>query len=75
MHDTKRRRRSLIPAQGSSIARTLGGLNTSRLNPEKGSAVGERFQRFEITLQVTQGCRQAPTTGLALANAFGVDSD
>jgi hypothetical protein len=43
------------------------------LNPEKGSAVGERLQRFEYFLiLLTQGCRCAPTIGLKLANAFGV---
>ena len=43
------------------------------LNPEKGSTVGERLQRFELFLiLLTQGCRCAPTIGLQLANAFGV---
>ena len=43
------------------------------LNPEKGSTVGERLQRFELFLiLLTQGCRCAPTIGLKLANAFGV---
>ena len=43
------------------------------LNPEKGSTVGERLQRFELFLiLLAQDCRCAPTIGLQLANAFGV---
>jgi hypothetical protein len=40
---------------------------------DKGSAIGEHFQRFAFYFYLrSQGCRCAPTPGLKLANAFGV---
>jgi hypothetical protein len=39
-----RRRRSLIPAQGSSVARTLGMSADRFKNPEKDSPIAEPFQ-------------------------------
>ncbi len=38
----------------------------------KGFVPVERFQRLFSQLCVSQGCRFAPTTGLELANTFGV---
>jgi hypothetical protein len=54
---------------------TPGDFTGNSLNPEKGSAVGERFQRSQLSQSRIQGCRYAPTAGLKLANAFGVNSN
>ena len=48
----------------------------SFIKPCKGSAIGERFQRFAPIFNLgSQGCRFAPILGLKLANAFGVYSN
>jgi|ERR1043165_6848200 hypothetical protein len=74
-HGAKRRRRSLIAAQGCRNPGTTR--NKERKNAE---SVGElpagplanAFSVQNDPFVETQGCRYAPTAGLKLVNAFGV---
>src|SRR5215204_4043083 len=68
-----RRRRWLIGAQGSSIARTLGNFTGNPSNPERVRQLANAFSVAVLFQSQTQGCRYAPTAGLKLANAFGVN--
>src|SRR6185369_3077252 len=67
-----RRRRSLISAQGSSAARTLGNINKGELNPERVHpeanpfSVGRKIRWLHPELSLRSN------SGLELANAFGV---
>jgi hypothetical protein len=48
---------------GWSKATTLGRLPKIPSNPEQGSAIGERLQRFALISIRSQGCRCAPALG------------
>src|SRR6185503_12635828 len=69
----QRRRRSLIRAQGWRAATTLGSKQKAKPTLKAlGLCDINPFRVERMMVDFSQGCRCAPTTGLELANAFGV---
>ena len=69
-----RRRRSLISAQWLERSDNPGNGNVKTESTLKalGMCCDNPFRVQRILMNISQGCRSAPTTGLKLANAFGV---
>jgi hypothetical protein len=58
---------------GLELATTLGLQVNSSIKPCKGSAIGERFQRFALISNWVPRVVASSNPGLKLANAFGVN--